>query len=458
MSLSRPAAAPARAAQGPAARAPRRRLEMEASELAHLIDLRLAGRGEPGVAQAAPACALLLVRLAGRDGPRALLPTVSVKSMLPAIRNRLHEVLKDADRFSVLGPDEVIIFLAQVPSESVTRLAMNRLLHALTLRYQGDGTVTQLHPAVGGAMPSDRVRTAEQLAAAADDACRIAAEREDRLYLTIGGNALLDRSDLLPELRAAIDGNRLEVHYQPQYNLAKRRCTTAEALVRWPRPPGAEHVGADTIVALASRHGLIQSLTRFVLDTSLREMRDLSREGLELGVAVNLAPSLFIDEDLAHTVAQALAVWNFPPQLLTLELTEVADLHDAKAALDNMNKLRALGARLSIDDFGTGFSSLARLRAMPLAELKIDRLFVADMNRSREDLQIVRSVIDLAHNFELEVVAEGVEDEATALHLHRLGCDTIQGFYYSRPLRVDRLREWWTRQPDLSGLLDVDAA
>jgi EAL domain-containing protein (putative c-di-GMP-specific phosphodiesterase class I) len=453
MTLSRADTSPARiseAAPKSPARGARRRLEMEASELARLIDERLALRPPDGSSDAPSDCALLLIRLAGRDGRRLLLPAVSVKSMLSAIRKRLNAALKDADRFSILGPNEIIVFLAQVGTESVTRLAMNRLLRALGMRYETREGIVQLHPAIGGAMPSALVRTVEQLASAADDACRVATEREDHHHLVVGVAAMPERNDLVPDLRTAIDGNRLEVHYQPQYSFAKGRCTTVEALVRWPRPPGDEPVPADVMVDLACRHGLIPALTRFVLDTALREIRDLERAGLQLGVAVNLAPTLFADEELPDSVAQALSVWGFPPERLTLEVTEASDLRDTEAALAAMERLRCLGTRLSIDDFGTGYSSLARLQAMPLSELKIDRLFVANMKRSRGDLQIVQSVIDLAHNFELEVVAEGVEDEPTALHLRGLGCDAIQGYFLARPMRARDLADWWRRQPRLS--------
>jgi EAL domain-containing protein (putative c-di-GMP-specific phosphodiesterase class I) len=345
----------------------------------------------------------------------------------------------------------VLVFLSRVRSESIARLAMTRLLRALA--FQVKGTIP-FSPAIGGAIASAQTRSAEQLAAIADAACTTASQSEERLHLVVGGASVPDRSDLLHELRAAIDGNHLAVHYQPKYDIARGCCTTVEALVRWPRAPGKEEIAADMVVDLACRHGLIPALTRFVLDTALREGRDFARAGFEMGVAVNLSPLLFSDPELPDTVAEALNVWNFPPALLTLEITEASDIHDAQAALAAMQRLRALGVRLSIDDFGTGFSSLARLRAMPLAEIKIDRLFVANMNQSRADLQIVRSVIDLAHNFELEVVAEGVEEAVTARHLRALGCDAIQGYLFARPMPIDQLRAWWPHQPDLGRLFD----
>jgi len=424
---------------------------IDAADLSRLIRDRLEGRGLETPSERSSPCVLLLIRLVAGDGPRVLLPTVAARTMLPLLHGRLASVLQEQDRYSIIGPNEVLVFLNRVRSESIARLAMGRLLQALL--SAGNGKVT-LNPAIGGAIPSAETSTAEQLAAIADAACVIAGQSEARLHLVIGGPTVPDHSDLVHDLRTAIEANQLEVHYQPQLSLGSQRCLTMEALVRWPRPAGKKPVAADVVVDIACRHGLIQALTRFVLNTALREARDLARGGHELGVAVNLSPMLFGDADLPETVSQALKVWNFPAGRLTLEITEASDIHDAQGALLAMQRLRTLGTRLSIDDFGTGFSSLARLRAMPLAELKIDRLFVANMNRSEADLQIVRSVIDLAHNFELEVVAEGVEDPATARHLRALGCDAIQGYLFARPMEIHQLRSWLDAQPDVASLLE----
>jgi EAL domain-containing protein (putative c-di-GMP-specific phosphodiesterase class I) len=433
--------------------------EVDAIELARIVEARLV-ENECRAGGAAPAdFALLLVRLERHDGPRWLLPTAPVAALWDIVRARLAGVLQEADRYAVLGTEEVVVFLARVKSPSIVRLAMNRLMRTLTIRFEGRNSVREFHPAIGAAMPSPDTRSAEQLASAADAACAAAAEREDRIHLIVGSGPEVGRTHLVPSLRAAIESNRLEVHYQPQFNFRRRRCTMVEALVRWPRPAGVEPVSAEVLVDLACRHGLIQALTRFVLDTALRETRELARAGIDLGVAVNLAPVLLSDAELPVSVAQALKVWQVAPEALTLEVTEASDPRDDRTALGCMHALRTLGTRLSIDDFGTGFSSLARLRALPLAELKIDRLFVANMNHSSTDLQIVRSVIDLAHNFELNVVAEGVEDAATARHLHALGCDTLQGYLVARPMPAADLLAWWERQPDSAPWMEpADAA
>ena len=419
--------------------------EVDASEIAHTIEERLRAHGGQSAASGpAAAFALLLIRLAPHDSGRLLLPTAYNTALLAVLRGRLSDALRGEDRFAVLGVNEIVVLLERVKSPSVARLAMNHLMRSVTLRVGRDGAVGEVHPAIGGAMPSAGTRRAEQLAALADAACRTAAEREDHLHLQVDDAPEGGRSELVPELRSAIEGNRLQVHYQPLFSYVHGRCTTVEALVRWPRAAGMEPVAADAVVEIARQHGLIQGLTRFVLNTALREIGGLARRGIELGIAVNLSPALLADADLPETVAQALSVWGIAAGRLTLEITEASDIRDSAAAMETMTRLRSLGMRLSIDDFGTGYSSLARLRAMPLAELKIDRLFVANMNRSRTDLQIVRTAIDLAHNFELEVVAEGVEDEATAEHLQRLGCDAIQGFLIAKPMDAQALQGWIT--------------
>jgi EAL domain-containing protein (putative c-di-GMP-specific phosphodiesterase class I) len=455
MSTLPTATPPARAGAAARARGSAVRQQIDASDLARLVGARLDSIAQGAASGRTQLCALLLVRLTVVNGSRVLLPTLSSRSLLPLIRKRLAGVLQVADRFAVVGPTEFVIFLDSVRSESVARLAMSRLLRALAPAAGSASARSRVDLVIGAAIPSAQTRTAEKLAALADAACTIASSSEDRLHLVVGGTLEPDRSDLVPSLRNAIESNLLTVQYQPQYEFVRSRCAMVEALVRWPRPPGAEPIAPDVLVDLACRHGLIQALTRFVLNTALREIRDLSRSGPELGVAVNVPPMLFGDANLADVVAQALDVWSFPPQLLMLEITEVSDTINAQAGLATMQRLQQLGVRLSIDDFGTGFSSLARLRAMPLAELKIDRLFVANMDRSRTDLQIVRSVIDLAHNFELNVVAEGVEDLATAKHLRSLGCDAMQGFLYARPMSVQDLRRWWDRRQAIEALINA---
>jgi EAL domain-containing protein (putative c-di-GMP-specific phosphodiesterase class I) len=425
--------------------ASRVRRKIAADELAGTVDARL--REARGIGAAAT-LALLFVRLARHDGRRCFLPDGATTEALDAASRRIDGVLRAEDRLCVLSPNELLVLLAQVPSEAVARLAMNRIQRALCAGHPDRDAPRAALPAIGAALASARSTDAEALVGLAERACATAAEIEDRQYLLASSVPEMEQADLAPEVRTAIEANRLEVHYQPKWHRRRRTCSSVEALVRWPRGSGAPHVETETLVRVARRHGYMQSLTRLVLNTALREIRELESEGIRLDVAVNLDPTLLSDAEFPGLVEQALDIWGAEPHRLTLEVTESTELRDSKAALRMLHELHRLGTRLSIDDFGTGHSSLARLRALPLSELKIDRMFVMNMERSQQDLQIVRSVIGLAHNFELEVVAEGVEDAATARHLCALDCDILQGYAFARPMPADAFRSWWRGRRD----------
>jgi diguanylate cyclase len=166
---------------------------------------------------------------------------------------------------------------------------------------------------------------------------------------------------------------------------------------------------------------------------------------------VNLSTRTLVDQELPAVIAQSLRTWDVPASQLTLEITESSMIGDAEQSIEMLNRLKALGVDLSIDDFGTGYSSLAYLKRFPVDELKIDKMFVMGMMKDRGDRQIVRSVIDLAHNFDLRAVAEGVEDAATMDELKRLGCDIAQGFTISRAIPARELGPWLREAPYAAG-------
>jgi EAL domain-containing protein (putative c-di-GMP-specific phosphodiesterase class I)/GGDEF domain-containing protein len=448
-SLPAPRAAAARAAPAPR--------ELDAGAFALAVErccaaLQPADRaapqaGWPGdAAPAAAGFALLMVRLHRSDQRRSLLATGVAGHLMPVARSRLLEVLREHDRFTVLGPDELLVLLPTVAVEGVARLAINRIVRALRLRVARGKDAIELRPAIGCALAPRHGLLADQLARAAHAACEAAREELDAFEFAQAVQADREHATLLPALRAAIDGNELVVHYQPQFNLRTRLWEGMEALVRWPRGALLPPVSPQMIAELAENNGLMEPLTRFVLDTALREAAEMARAGIMLGVAVNLSPSSLSDRGLPQRVAQALDLWGVPPARLTLEVTETSILREADVAIQVMRELKEVGVRLSIDDFGTGHSSLARLREMPLDELKIDRLFVASMTRSRSDLQIVRAVLNLAHNFDLATVAEGVEDDETVQALAQLGCDACQGFHFARPMNAAQLHQWWPQR------------
>ena len=245
----------------------------------------------------------------------------------------------------------------------------------------------------------------------------------------------------LEELRSAIFGRTLEVHYQPKLNAISRAVTGVEALVRW-RHPTRGLLLPDAFLPLVEDSGLMQDLTDAVLELSLDQIRIWRDAGRQLSVAVNLSASSLVDSELPQRVWSALCDRQLPADALELEITEDFLMGDRERAREILGELRRLGIRLAVDDFGTGYSSLAYLRELPIDELKLDRSFVQPMADDPRAAAIVRSTIDLAHSLGMTMVAEGVEDEHTASQLSLATCDTLQGFHFSEGLPALELEEW----------------
>jgi len=224
------------------------------------------------------------------------------------------------------------------------------------------------------------------------------------------------------------------------------RVLGAEALSRWRSTDGP--VPPDEFIPLAEQSGLILSLTRHVLNTALASCAEWRRAGHELSVAVNLSAQTITDQALIGEVRQALAAHGVPADALTLEITETGVMEDPTHSLTILESLRALGVRLSVDDFGTGHSSLGRLADLPVQEMKIDKGFVRELTTNRSRQAVTDASLHLGHALGLHVVAEGAETQAEFEHLRRLGCDSVQGYYISRPLPEGQFLTWlntWNR-------------
>jgi EAL domain-containing protein (putative c-di-GMP-specific phosphodiesterase class I) len=230
------------------------------------------------------------------------------------------------------------------------------------------------------------------------------------------------------------------MHYQPQVEAATGRIVAVEALVRWQHPTEGMLPPA-TFIDLAESSGLIVPITTFVFDEALATIRRWRFLGFDIGVAVNLSARQLSDLALPGHVCELIRAAGVPASSLTVEVTESSLMTDARAARAILRGLRELGVQLSIDDFGTGYSSLALLQQLDVDELKIDRTFIQGMVSSGHDETLVRSVVELAHNIGLAVVAEGVETEAIAARLANLDCDRLQGYLFGRPMPAAELEE-----------------
>jgi EAL domain-containing protein (putative c-di-GMP-specific phosphodiesterase class I) len=246
---------------------------------------------------------------------------------------------------------------------------------------------------------------------------------------------------LLGDLRRAIAGNELRLHYQPKVDLRLGQLIGVEALVRWQHaqrgvvPPGE-------FVPFAEQTGAIRQVTRWVMEEALRQCGTWYASGLALSVSVNVSTRDLLDRELPQFVDEAIRRHRVPAQLLTVEVTESALVEDPQRAQQTIARLKQHGVRLSIDDYGTGYSSLANIQHLQFDELKVDRRFVTHMVSQEKDAAIVRSTVELGHNLGLVVVAEGVEDAEVIDLLREFGCDLVQGYGVSRPLPWEQLEAW----------------
>ena len=249
------------------------------------------------------------------------------------------------------------------------------------------------------------------------------------------------RLSILGELRRAVESNQLELHYQPKVKAATGEVAGCEALVRW-RHPQHGYIPPGEFIPHAERTGAIRSLTSWVMATALNDAARWEREGMSFDVSINVSPVDFADPGFADNVASLLLQTGANASRVILEVTESGAMKDIAATLRIMEQLRVLGLRFSIDDFGTGHSSLAHLKRLPVDEVKIDRSFIKELEVQGDDDVIVRSTINLGHALQLKVVAEGVEQASSWNTLRRLGCDLIQGYFVSKAMPMSEFTAW----------------
>jgi predicted signal transduction protein with EAL and GGDEF domain len=319
-----------------------------------------------------------------------------------------------------------------------------RINDALTPPFSVDGVTVRVEASIGVSLLPLHGQEVSTLLRRADIAMYHAKERRTGhwVYRADGDTSEgQDRLRTLEELREAIYSRSLTVHYQPKVDSRTLAVRGVEALVRWNHPVrGLLYPAA--FLPLAEDSGLMRELTTAVLEESMDQVSTWRREGRNLAVAVNLSASSLVDLELPDRICSILYSRNLPSECLELEITEDFLMGDRERAREILTQLRGLGIRVAVDDFGTGYSSLAYLRELPIDELKLDRSFVQPMSEDARAAAIVRSTIGLAHSLGMTLVAEGVEDEATAAHLASSGCDSSQGYYYARPLPAAELEAW----------------
>ena len=424
-----------------------RRLSMPAFRQA--LDGAIAHMADPTLnLTAVPVLALLVVSLERSDRIACLLDDPASRAITTQLCGRIASMLREVDSFTLVAPDELWLMLPGLRTQALAQFAVNRLATLLETPFMQDGHAVFMRPSVGIACAPMNASAVLPLLRAADQARQSAraagtVQAVSELRAGAGAGGLPD--DIESAVKRVLSANTLMVAYQPKVDLATGKTLAVEALVRWPADD-PQPVPTVLLVETAERAGLIGVLTMHVLNTVLRERQDWLRQGIDLQIWVNLSAQSLALKELPALLLQALEVWNTPPSAIGLEITESGLIRDIDQTSAILMALRNAGFDLAIDDFGTGYSSLTYLRNFPISELKIDRMFVKGMVDSLPDHQIVRSIINLAHNFNLKVVAEGAEDEATVAELKALGCDIIQGYVFAKPMASEALVAWMEKR------------
>jgi diguanylate cyclase (GGDEF)-like protein len=356
--------------------------------------------------------------------------------LLKDIAKRLLEHISAEETLARLGGDEFVLVLQQSQEDAMQRA--RKLLLTLEQPFLIDGSKVVVGGSIGVAMYPQHGDGVSELLRHADSAMYLAKDGKKGavLYSPDDDRSSLRHLTMVADLHKALDQNEFRLHYQPQIQCGTGRIISVEALGRWNSPILGE-ISPDVFIHELEQSGLISRYTYWLIETALKQAIVWNDSGYEITVSVNISAQDLINPEF---IIQLDRIINDKGNgwYLTFEITESMFLSEHEGISEMLDYIRSLGIGLSIDDFGTGYSSLSRLKKMPVNELKIDKSFIIDMAENKDDELIVKSIIDLAHNLGMIVVAEGVENKATGEHLISMGCDVLQGYYYSKPLPADK--------------------
>jgi diguanylate cyclase (GGDEF)-like protein len=401
--------------------------------------LEMSGQGRPA--------AVLLMDLDRFKAVNELQGHAAGNAVLKLVAQRLAAHLPSAHSLARLGDDEFVVMLPDTDAARAHQVAEGLLAAMEAPLRPSPGHEVKLGISIGLSLYPSHGATLEQLLKRADLAlhhAKGAGRQCVRSFAMAMAEALEEKAWMEAELRKALTGGALQLHFQPKLHLDSGALLGAEVLLRWPMP-GRGWVPPDQFIPLAEECGLINDVDAWVMEAACAQLAQWQREGLSVpGLAVNVSPVRFQHADVAQHVALLLSQHGLPGAALTLEVTERLMLDEGEdgRAIHQLAALRTMGVGVSIDDFGTGYSSLSYLRRLPVSELKLDRSFVNNLVEDEEDRALTRAVASIAHAMGLGLVAEGVETAAQATLLQQLGCHVAQGFWLSHPLAAEAFASW----------------
>lgn len=368
-------------------------------------------------------------------------------SFTTEILARLRSTLRESDTIVLVEQGQMAILLPSVGGADDAALVTGKLLAKLEAPIHLEGLIVKVQPRIGIALFPEHGNSATMLMKCADSALAIAKRTSNRciLYSEQHKHGLTKKLGMT-ELRQAIVADQLFVVYQPKINLRKGEVAGVEALTRW-RHPDLGVIVPDEFIPVAERTGLIIPLTLWVLHQALFQCKQWLKLGYSIPVAVNLSMWNLEAQELPDQVNGLLTTTSVPPELLICEITESTIMGDPQRIMETLEKIRSLGVAFAIDDFGVGYSSLSYLKKLPVGSIKIDKSFVQNIDSDRDNAVIVRSIIDLGHNLDLKVTAEGVETPQAVEILQAYGCDEGQGYLFGRPIIGDLMTRYIEKPP-----------
>lgn len=362
--------------------------------------------------------------------------------LLKQIARRLESLTRTGDLLARLGGDEFVILLSEMLEVNDAIQIAERIQDDLKNPFDLRGSEVFISASIGIALCTDGYRRAEDMLRDADIAM-YSAKSNGKARYQVFNQAMraqaTTRLQIETEMRAALERREFKLHYQPIINLETNELNGFEALVRW-RHPTRGMIAPGEFIPAAEETGLILPLGRWILDESCRQLRDWQNtcsRAASLVMSVNLSCKQFLQSDLAKQVGETLKATGLAARCLKLEITESYLIENSEKAVKIMNRLRKLGVELSLDDFGTGYSSLSYLHRLPVSSLKIDRSFVSRMTESEENYEIVRTIVKLAQNLKMQVIAEGIETAEQLAQLNQLNCGYGQGYFFAKPMDAE---------------------
>jgi len=369
--------------------------------------------------------------------------------LLVIMAKRLSSAVREIDTVVRLGGDEFVILLTNIDDINDIFLSMQRILEAVAVPLTINHLDYLVTCSIGVSIYPDDGLDANLLLRNADTAmykAKKAGRNNFQIYTQALNAALTERVTLEYNLRQAIELEEFILHYQPKIDFATGKVCGAEALIRW-QPEGQDLISPLKFITIAEETGLIETIGEWVLATACYKAKALQQKtGLYVPIAVNVSPRQFRQSNLANTIKKILTVTQLDPSYLELEITENTLIDDSSKFIETLHSLKKLGVKLAIDDFGTGYSSLAYLKDFPIDRLKIDKVFVSSIEEDPTNKAILKAIVVLGQSLGIEVIAEGVETQYQYDYLKSIGCDQLQGYYYSKPLPEQQFEQYLLAQ------------